>query len=566
MSETSICLFDLREEAEILKEYGFQVFEGSLGNPIQIPNKHHGDSENCLLHYQVPLNLHEFNIFIINQAFNERIPYRKEDHVRENYSGRNEVFLVCSHPQTLFNPRPLVSHFLGESLGKLTHPFVVISFGGELMEIEYETRTKNANGQLFFETYKYDNYSYVYGWPNRKSKYGKKVKVVSENKLTNLLESHKDDFVYHSTFEHPTIYNQTVKPDPNFFPLLVNAQDEILAFARVIGKGIWHFFFPEITNKKEFLLEFVTNILPEIAPDIFITNDKFTWLNQERYFVPNHLALIQEKEYLQVQFNKSLESLNAQIELNNVKYDFLHELLIATGDKLVVAVKMLLESIGFSNVKDMDEIATRLKEEDLQVELDNGLIVIEVKGIGGMPKDSDCQQVSKIKYRRSKERGTFDVQALTIFNHQRFTEPSVRKNPPFTDSQIQDAINDERGLVTTWQLFNAFLMIENGMMTKEHVRNSLQQIGLVRFFTDSNVIGKIKEVFQNGRVAIIDIEDKLVSVGQKLIAWDGIGYNILIIESLQINGENVNEVSNAEVGFRFSSSVKKNTFLFLPFL
>ena len=71
--------------------------------------------------------------------------------------------------------------------------------------------------------------------------------------------------------------------------------------------------------------------------------------------------------------------------------------------------------------------------------------------IGGTSKDEECSQIFKIKSRRMKELKRFDVFGLYIVNHQKHLPPLNRENPPFTENQIQDAINDERGLLTTWQ-------------------------------------------------------------------------------------------------------------------
>lgn len=48
---------------------------------------------------------------------------------------------------------------------------------------------------------------------------------------------------------------------------------------------------------------------------------------------------------------------------------------------------------------------------------------------------------------------------IYIVNHQRYMNPSLRDNPPFKDNQIDYAEDDERRLLTTWQLFKQFKCI-----------------------------------------------------------------------------------------------------------
>lgn len=117
------------------------------------------------------------------------------------------------------------------------------------------------------------------------------------------------------------------------------------------------------------------------------------------------------------EYKKSLVEIEGKIEKNQIKYQFLHDLITETGDSLVKSIEHFLVWLGFENIVNMDEANPEIKEEDLQVPLKNGLLVVEAKGIGGTSKDSECSQISKIKYRRAKERGRFDVFALYIVNH-----------------------------------------------------------------------------------------------------------------------------------------------------
>ena len=168
-----------------------------------------------------------------------------------------------------------------------------------------------------------------------------------------------------------------------------------------------------------------------------------------------------------------LNRIEGEIESNQSKYQFLHDLITETGDSLVKSIECFFAYLGFRNIINMDETNPDIKEEDLQISLEQGLLVIEAKGIGGTSKDSECSQISKIKFRRAKERNKFDVFALYIVNHQRYLPPLERKNPPFSEKQIEDAQSDERGLLTTYELFKLYFHISNYYLLSKYYRNNV---------------------------------------------------------------------------------------------
>ena len=151
------------------------------------------------------------------------------------------------------------------------------------------------------------------------------------------------------------------------------------------------------------------NIAPTIHPTLFPNSSQKKWTNSKEYSLPNHQKLLAEKEAIRKEYELKTKKKETEILDNNKKYSFLHEILTETGDKLVFSVINFLKWLGFQNVIDMDEKAETIKEEDIQIENDKGLLVIEVKGIGGTSKDTECSQISKIKYRRAKQRESFDV-------------------------------------------------------------------------------------------------------------------------------------------------------------
>jgi hypothetical protein len=114
------------------------------------------------------------------------------------------------------------------------------------------------------------------------------------------------------------------------------------------------------------------------------------WLHEPNYRLPNENALLQEKKQLEDDYETRLKELDARIEANRQQYSFLHDLLIQSGQDLVKTLENYLGWLGFENVVNVDETNPELQEEDLRVETDRGLLIIEIKGIGGTSTDSVC--------------------------------------------------------------------------------------------------------------------------------------------------------------------------------
>ena len=190
------------------------------------------------------------------------------------------------------------------------------------------------------------------------------------------------------------------------------------------------------------------------------------------------------------------------------------------------------------------------------MESEKGLLVIEIKGIGGTSTDSECSQVSKFKYRRSKEREAFNVFGLYLVNHQRYLPPFERNNPPFNSTQIQDAKNDERGLLTTFDLFKLHFNIINNFVSKEDAREVLLQYGLIEFNPSNAIfIGKPAEIHHSGYVAILELHNVLLSVNMSIIVKDKGYYRSVTIVEIQVDGESISTVDNGEIGIKLSDKI-----------
>lgn len=438
---------------------------------------------------------------------------------------------------------------------------LIIVFQSKSIDIEYKVVEENGTNPRIKAIQKANLYDLVPNFYLQKNKFGKETQVLSNNgELTTFLEKFNKDFTYENIFVSPTIWNNEKRvPDPYFYPLMINSNNEIISYTYITHKQAV-FIFPVLEDNSDFIISFLNSIAPSIKPVLFPYSSKNKWTENDIYALPNQKKLIEERNQIEEDFKKLIEEKNNEIVLNYDKYSFLHKILTETGDELVSAIIKFLEWLGFENVKDKDTEADEIKEEDIQIENSKGLLVVEVKGIGGTSKDSECSQISKIKYRRAKERGKFDVYGLYIVNHQKHIPAFDRENPPFTKEQIQDAVNDERGLLTTWTLFNLYYDIQDGILSKDEARENFYNYGLI-LFPPQNIIfiDTINEIFIKGEVFILNLNGITIKVGDTLFIEKNGKFQNLTITEIRLNDQIATQATNGEVGIKGTKKVSKNS-------
>ncbi len=559
-----ICLFDFSfAEHEQLKAEGYNLSSGSFGSQIVIPNLERDDSHLCLVNDDYPLNLHEYDIIIINQASKNPIEYNFKDHKHISIKGNEATYMVSAYPQTIFDPRPYSGCLLAGTFKDIQkRGGIIIVFGMATELVEYNSYQITYNRSNSTGRMNYHNYGFLYNIPHSENKTGVQFEIQNvRDSLMTALENHSEGLVYYTTFYHPTVRNQDYEeiPDPNFLPIIKNNNGDVISYLYDEYEKR-HLVFPQIKNKCEFLKELLSSFLPDMYPESFPFSTRFKWVENIDYWLPNHDSFLKSEMMIAEEYKTKLIEAKNKIKKNLNRYSYLHDLLTQTGDNLVESVEKFLHFLEFQDVKNVDKENPSIKEEDLQAFLPDGILVIEVKGIGGMPKDIDCSQISKIKYRRGQERNSFDVKALTIINSQRYFPPLNRTNPPFTNDQISDAENDERGLISTWQLFNLFFDITHGLISKEDARMALLNFGLIKFNPSSTEsIGTPKEVHYNGHVVVMELSKQELNKGDILFFNNNGRFTKATIISLKQDDLNVDKVDNGNVGIKLDIKIKKGT-------
>lgn len=568
-SKPAICFFDFnKSDSALIDEAGFKIFEGSLGPLVSMKNEYnHGHY--CLPIYKAPQNLHEYDIFLFDLNNQPKIEYRTEDHNKKEVSTSQNLYYYCSYPKTVFNSAPCVGHtFIAPTISDLSNrDSIIVIFANTIDNTEYEIAASEGGYAKVVKKFEYNNYSFLpSGIRFSKNKNGKCINTIPSNQVfDSFLKKYIDSMEYKVTFYHPTIWeNGKNKERDSFTPLLLNNDGDIISYAELNNKQLI-FVFPELEYKGQFLKELLESVLPDIVPQLFPEHQRGAWTKGTEYLLPNESDLKLEKEAILQRQRMELDEINNRIEQNKKQYNFLHKILIETGGELVNNLVTFLEWLGYTNVRNMDdEKPNGIKEEDIQIDIESGLLIIEAKGIGGTSKDDECAQISKIRSRRCEERGAFDVFGLYIVNHQRYIPPLQRKNPPFSSDQISDSIHEKRGLITTWDLFQLFNNIEIGVISKEQARHDLLNIGFVEFEPDRiKVLGIITEIFQQGQIIIIKEFQQYIDKSTSLYTKKK-GFFIKIqILNIQIDGIDQESASSGEVGIKINCKLKAGDTIYI---
>ena len=564
-----IGLFDLDDSiAQCFKKDFYNCSIASLGKLVRVPNHGREEQHFLKLNHLLPNNIHEHDILVFNMDFYDEVNYEDSQISLDNVTGQSTHALLSKFPEKIFNPRAYSTNIILQHVEDiLQKESIIIIFASEEKEVSYQQIEINSRENKIVNQTEFSNTAFYRGFPSSNNKTGKKMKSPNnEALLTSLLLKYSKDSCYELTFKHPTRWDSnkgTNVEKENFIPLLLNNDDEIISFCHLYSKGTV-LVFPCIKDKKSFLLELFNNHLSVLYPNLFPFHGQFGWLDNGEYPLPGEAKLVDKKNDIEKRYISEVEANQKALQSLKAKYSFLQSLISESGEKLVSAIESYLKWLGFSKVINLDETNPDVLEEDIQVDCADKFLVIEIKGIGGTSTDKDCSQVSKIRYRRAEERNKFDVYGLYIVNHQRYMPPNSRKNPPFSENQIKDALLDKRGLLTTYDLYKAYFLIEDEVLSKSEVRDSLFEYGLVELEPKNLIsLGVPQEYFSSGTIAIIELNGINLKVGMNLYVEKNGDYSKVDILSLKINDQNIDEISNGEVGVKLSSSIKNKSEFFV---
>lgn len=533
----------------------YNVEEGNLGIIKQIEYDEYENHKYVNLEYDLIGNLHEYKVIIIDLQNKLAARICMEN---DTPDGIPYLFQV-DYPINRFDPAPFVMNQISRGMN---HEGMRIIFSDKDYTENYKMVQIERQNQVGYpEEFKEKIYSTIGAGVRNKT--GKKIKA-GQYMLAQAIAKYVNG--YNVIFYLPTVFDSSKNEsvlDGNYIPLLFNQDDEVISYIGYDKENGYELLLPVCKDKEKLIDELFSMVLPEIFPNIFPESREFRWISNEEFKPKEILECEKKKRELKDRYEKQLEEIHMQEVKIYERYQFLNDLLTQTGNVLVKAVCKYFEWLGFSDIQEIDGREDILRE-DIQIIDGNVLFIIEVKGIGGTSTDAECSQVAKHRRKREKENRDKEIVPLYIVNHQRYIQPQLRENPPFSENQIDYAYNDERGLLTTWQLYQQFKLIEDGIFTKEETRQAMKQIGLITLLPkDFYSIGIVTEYFKKSKACILNLNDVEIKRGIFVWAKKGELWKKGKICSIQVDDNDVDRAKNSEVGLVLDIELAKGFELFV---
>lgn len=566
IQKTNICCIDLRQDCiDYLKALGLAVYEGSFGSVFSFQWSSYSSSKYVLSDVNLPDNLHEYHVFVGDTDIAIRREYRDNEHQIKSITDPEEQCLTCNCPINVLDLRPYGSRLLWNFFkNKNKQKTIRIVFLGEYNSVSYTVSKVSYNSPRSIGSFSnYDAWSLLYG----ERKTGNRA-VFEDNKLSRMLfDGRLTGLKYYHTFNEPYIGDVgNKKEDPHFMSLLKNEDGECISYLYCTDNAGLLIVLPQVEDKAAVLKSLFENLLLTQFSDFFPDIEAKRWIHNIDYELPEERAIRNKIAIKQEEYEKAIEALEKEAEEVGKEKEFLKTLLTGTGDQLVKAVKTYLEWLGFTNVIDKDETLEddEIKEEDLDLNYNDQLVLLEVKGINGTSTDAECSQINKIVLRRMKQLKTTDVHGVYVVNNQRNVEPLSRQVPPFNQTQISDAESQDRTMIYTAQLFALFSDIENGFVTKEEARECFLKSGLADFHSRFKSLGKPYNYFKNNTVVCLELNGDRIKLGDYLYYKDSLQRLVrLKVISIEQDNKSLDSVETGKTGIKVDAKVPKGAEIWL---
>ena len=569
---TNVCCFDLQQECiDYLKSLGLNVHDGSLGSVYAIDwgKTSRRSTVPVLIDTSYPKNIQEYHVFIHDMSMaNEKDFILSEHNLNGRVEDPSQEYLECSHPITIYDLRPYGSHLMKaifESLGK-EHKRISIVFVSKYHSVEYNSNEIGYHMPKNLGKYgNYEAWNLVDGYPI----FGTRVKLVEGTGLSSeLFNEHLNTTEYHRIFNHPTHWDDgKYVPIETFYPLLKDENGNCISYLYMHpdSENI-DVVLPQVKDKAKLLKVLFENVLFECFSEFFPDIEAGKWIHNIAYELPNETAIREKMESRKEDYEKEMKLLEETAESVRASNKPFKDMLTATGDDLVAAVKGFMEYLGFENVVDKDSILKEgeIREEDLAFSYNGTDVLMEVKGINGTSTDSECSQIDKVVLRRIRKTKNANHHGVYVVNNQRNVEPLKRQVPPFNKTQIKDAENQGRTMAYTAQLFALYSDIENGYVNKESVRESFLIPGLLEPHNGLVSLGVPPKFFEARTVLCFHLKDTLIRKGDIVFYFDElqrmVGAEVL---DIQIDRKSLQTATTGEVSIKVAKPFPKSAEVFV---
>jgi len=554
-----ILLIDMPEEASngLLKQ-GYNVSIGSFGNPYKVPIS---DSYQPIICNGSLPNVTEQEIVIID--LKEPAILKEPKGEKHTSEGENDWWASCN--QGVVDPRPRLMTWASDKFDRILNHgglFVIFAKNRETqkMKMGYISHRYGLQG----DSINFDNWSFLSclddSFVRIKYDSGNEMYPVDEkDRLIELLIKYIDNSGFDCTLEE----GYSLKKE-NWIPLLKNKYDLIvsaaIAYEYEKDKYTWILIFPQFSNKADFVLE-LFQLLPNLSPHLFPYYEGNLWLHKQEYELPKVNQLEDEKKVIKQKCDDEITKINLQVEKEKEDNKYWYDLIRETGDSLVQAVIRVLSILGFKDVVDVDKESRTSSSggslrEDIQIKDESPILIVDVKGITGLPSDAEATQAHRHAVMRMKEWNRTDVNSLTIINHQRNIPPLDRENNmPYRQELINGSSQMDLGLMTTWDLYRLLRSFLRNKWKPENVKPLFyksQRISIIP--TNYEYLGKIRQIWEQANAFSVIVEESTLENNDKI----GIETPVEIFEyeiaSLMLNNQ---EVAKAEIGNEIGIKTKQ---------
>jgi len=424
-----ILLIDMPEEAtNSLLNQGYNVSTGSFGNPYKVTQS---DSyEPVISNGKLP-NVTEQEIIIIDLEEPEILKEPKGE--KHTSDGDDDWWASCN--RGIIDPRPRTMAYARQHFNRiLDHGglFVVFAKSREIQKMKFGKITHYG---LEGRDINYDNWSFLTYLNDKhveiKYDIGSEIFVIGKKDILSvLLDKYTKDTKFYCTLKDSFRIEEK-----NWIPLLKNKYNSIISAAIAYeyekDKNSFILIFPQFDNKTDFILE-LFQLLPSFASHLFPYYEGNLWLHKSEYELPKIIEFEEERKKTRQECDDKIKEIDIKIEKEKEGNKFWYDLIRETGDTLVQAVIKALQILGFEQVVDVDDkIKTNGSggslREDIQIKDKSPILIVDVKGITGLPSDAEATQAYKHATIRMKEWERTDINSLTIINHQRNIPPLDRE-------------------------------------------------------------------------------------------------------------------------------------------
>ncbi|MCW3099204.1 MAG: hypothetical protein JWL77_4822 [Chthonomonadaceae bacterium] len=549
-----ILLVDIPDDVHgELRALGFNATIGTFGTPY---NTTMSDAyEPILIQANLP-NYSEQEIVVIDTMAGEATVHPE---LVETTSPGTDSFWASCRTGTI-DPRPIAMNFVQESSERIhEHGGAFIVFAAEReSENIVLGHVKQYHGLISSGEYKLDNWSFLQMLNEDgiyiKQSNGEEIFLEERMKhfpLWKLLGEHLKDATYYCTIQPRNSMSA------RWVTLARNKYGAPVAGAIFPHKESgWILLLPRLKDKSRFIVDLLMNVLPDLSPRLFPDIEGVTWVQRDEYEFPSILAFKSDIEALLEETRIKVNRLEEAIEEERQSMSYLHDLIRETGDVLVLAVKRALEVLGFQSVIDVDaqrELAgdTKDKREDLRIIDETPGILVEVKGISGLPTEENALQVWKYIAPRMKEWQTTDIRGMSVINHQRHIPALDRQNlSPFREDVLTVAQEQSLSLWTTWDLFRLVRSYQKNRWTHEQIKHLFYRNGRVDMIPSQyEYVGVIERFYEQKMALSIELQAGHLRLGDR-IAFDlPVAFEEAEIASMQVEGVDVtNAIAPTFVG------------------